>query len=402
MHKHILARSVGLALLATGLLATGLLAGCGDKGGAPQGQGGMPPAAVNVVTLQSGPLMLTTELTGRSAPLRVAEVRPQVSGIILKRLFTEGSDVKEGDLLYQIDPAVYQAAVASAKANLAKAEANEQSARLKAQRYQELLKVKSISRQDYDDADASWKQAKAEIMASKAALRTAEINLGYTRITAPISGRIGKSAVTEGALVTAQQADSLTAIQQLDPMYVDVRQSTADLLRLKRLVAEGKLTQDEQKGAKVTFQLEDGSTYGEEGSLQFSDVTVDETSGMVTLRVIVPNPHQLLLPGMFMRATLQEGERAQGLLVPQTAVTRTPNGGATVMVVTADNKVALRNVQLSRVVGSNWVVESGLTSGERVIVAGLQKVRPGAVVNPAEQGADAPSAQAASSTPANK
>lgn len=362
----------------------------------------MPPAAVNVVTLQSSPLMLTTELTGRSAPLRVAEVRPQVSGIILKRLFTEGSDVKAGDLLYQIDPAVYQAAVASAKANVAKAEANEQSARLKAQRYQELLKVKSISRQDYDDADASWKQAKAEIMASKAALRTAEINLGYTRITAPISGRIGKSAVTEGALVTAQQADSLTAIQQLDPMYVDVRQSTADLLRLKRLVAEGKLTQDEQKGAKVTFQLEDGSTYGEEGSLQFSDVTVDETSGMVTLRVIVPNPHQLLLPGMFMRATLQEGERAQGLLVPQTAVTRTPNGGATVMVVTADNKVELRNVQLSRVVGSNWVVESGLTSGERVIVAGLQKVRPGAVVNPAEQGADAPSAQAAPNTPANK
>ncbi|HHQ4663449.1 TPA: efflux RND transporter periplasmic adaptor subunit [Aeromonas veronii] len=396
MHKHILARSVGLALLATGLLA-----GCGDKG-APQGQGGMPPAAVDVVTLQSAPLMLTTELTGRSAPLRVAEVRPQVGGIILKRLFTEGSDVKAGDLLYQIDPAVYQAAVASAKANLAKAQANEQSARLKAKRYQELLKVNSISRQDYDDADASWKQAQAEIMASKAALRTAEINLGYTRITAPISGRIGKSAVTEGALVTAQQADSLTAIQQLDPMYVDVRQSTADLLRLKRLVAEGKLTKDEQKGAKVSFQLEDGTTYGEEGSLQFSDVTVDETSGMVTLRVIVPNPHQLLLPGMFMRATLQEGERAKGLLVPQTAVTRTPNGGATVLVVTADNKVELRNVQLSRVIGSNWVVESGLTTGERVIVAGLQKVRPGAVVNPAEQGVDAPSAKAASNTPANK
>ncbi|MCV3285889.1 efflux RND transporter periplasmic adaptor subunit [Aeromonas veronii] len=393
MHKHILARSVGLALLATGLLA-----GCGDKGGAPQGQGGMPPAAVNVVTLQSGPLMLTTELTGRSAPLRVAEVRPQVSGIILKRLFTEGSDVKAGDLLYQIDPAVYQAAVASAKANLAKAEANEQSARLKAQRYQELLKVKSISRQDYDDADASWKQAKAEIMASKAALRTAEINLGYTRITAPISGRIGKSAVTEGALVTAQQADSLTAIQQLDPMYVDVRQSTADLLRLKRLVAEGKLTQDEQKGAKVTFQLEDGSTYGEEGSLQFSDVTVDETTGMVALRVIVPNPTHLLLPGMFMRATLQEGERAKGLLVPQTAVTRTPNGGATVLVVTADNKVDLRNVQLGRIVDTSWVVESGLNAGERVIVAGLQKVRPGAVVNPAEQAA----APATAATPANK
>ncbi|PJG60174.1 efflux RND transporter periplasmic adaptor subunit [Aeromonas cavernicola] len=388
MHKHIVARSVGLALLATGLLA-----GCGDKGGAVANQGAMPPAAVDVVTLESRPLQLTTELTGRSAPLRVAEVRPQVSGIILKRLFAEGSDVKAGDLLYQIDPAVYQAAVASAKANVAKAEANEQSARLKAKRYQDLLQAKSISRQDYDDADASWKQAQAEIMASQAALRSAEINLGYTRITAPISGRIGKSAVTEGALVTAQQVESLTSIQQLDPMYVDVRQSTADLLRLKRLVAEGKLTQDEKKGAKVTFQLEDGSAYQDVGSLQFSDVTVDETTGMVTLRVIVPNAQQLLLPGMFMRATLQEGERAQGLLVPQTAVTRTPNGGATVLVVTADNKVTLRNVQLSRVVGSSWLVESGLTSGEKVIVAGLQKVKPGAQVNPSEATA-APAAQA--------
>ncbi len=317
-----------------------------------------------------------------------------MSGIILKRLFTEGSDVKAGQLLYQIDPAVYQAAVASAKANLAKAQANEQSARLKAKRYAELVKVKAISSQEYDDADAAWKQQLAEIGAAKAALQSANINLAYTRITAPISGRIGKSAVTEGALVTAQQADSLTSIQQLDPMYVDVRQSTADLLRLKRQVAAGKLTQDEQKGARVSFQLEDGSTYGEEGSLQFSDVTVDETTGMVTLRVIVPNPHQLLLPGMFMRATLQEGERAEGLLVPQTAVTRTPKGGATVMVVTADNKVELREVQLGRIVGSDWVVESGLKAGERVIVAGLQKVKPGVVV--------APSAQAPANAPANK
>lgn len=283
MHKHILARSVGLALLASGLLTA-----CGEQGSAQQGPGAMPPAAVDVVTLHTAPLQLTTELTGRSAPLRVAEVRPQVSGIILKRLFTEGSDVKAGQLLYQIDPAVYQAAVASAKANLAKAQANEQSARLKAKRYAELVKVKAISSQEYDDADAAWKQQLAEIGAAKAALQTANINLAYTRITAPISGRIGKSAVTEGALVTAQQADSLTSIQQLDPMYVDVRQSTADLLRLKRQVAAGKLTQDEQKGARVSFQLEDGSTYGEEGSLQFSDVTVDETTGMVTLRVIVP------------------------------------------------------------------------------------------------------------------
>ena len=380
MHKHILARSVGLALLASGLLA-----GCGDKGEAGQGAGEMPPAAVDVVTLHAAPLQLMSELTGRTAPLRVAEVRPQVNGIILKRLFNEGSDVKAGQLLYQIDPAVYQAAVASAKANLAKAQANEQSARLKAQRYAELVKVKAISRQEYDDADAAWKQQVAEIGAAKAALQTANINLAYTRITAPISGRIGKSAVTEGALVTAQQADSLTSISQLDPMYVDVRQSTADLLRLKRQVAAGKLTQGKQDGAKVSFQLEDGSQYGEQGTLQFSDVTVDETTGMVTLRVLVPNPHDLLLPGMFMRATLQEGERPEGLLVPQTAVTRTPKGGATVMVVTADNKVELREVQLSRVVGDSWVVESGLDAGEKVIVAGLQKVKPGAVVAPAER-----------------
>ncbi|HCH52965.1 MULTISPECIES: efflux RND transporter periplasmic adaptor subunit [Aeromonas] len=389
MHKHILARSVGLALLASGLLA-----GCGDKGEAGQGAGEMPPAAVDVVTLHAAPLQLMSELTGRTAPLRVAEVRPQVNGIILKRLFTEGSDVKAGQLLYQIDPAVYQAAVASAKANLAKAQANEQSARLKAQRYAELVKVKAISRQEYDDADAAWKQQVAEIGAAKAALQSANINLAYTKITAPISGRIGKSAVTEGALVTAQQADSLTSISQLDPMYVDVRQSTADLLRLKRQVAAGKLVQDESKGAKVRFQLEDGSQYSEEGSLQFSDVTVDETTGMVTLRVLVPNPHDLLLPGMFMRATLQEGERPQGLLVPQTAVTRTPKGGATVMVVTADNKVELREVQLSRVVGDSWVVESGLKTGEKVIVAGLQKVKPGALVAPAERASNTTTAQA--------
>ena len=396
MHKHILARSVGLALLASGLLA-----GCGDKGEAGQGAGEMPPAAVDVVTLHAAPLQLMSELTGRTAPLRVAEVRPQVNGIILKRLFTEGSDVKAGQLLYQIDPAVYQAAVASAKANLAKAQANEQSARLKAQRYAELVKVKAISRQEYDDADAAWKQQVAEIGAAKAALQSANINLAYTRITAPISGRIGKSAVTEGALVTAQQADSLTSISQLDPMYVDVRQSTADLLRLKRQVAAGKLTQGKQDGAKVSFQLEDGSQYGEQGTLQFSDVTVDETTGMVTLRVLVPNPHDLLLPGMFMRATLQEGERPEGLLVPQTAVTRTPKGGATVMVVTADNKVELREVQLSRVVGDSWVVESGLKTGEKVIVAGLQKVKPGAVVAPAERTGNTKTTQA-NQTPVTK
>ncbi|MCS3459406.1 efflux RND transporter periplasmic adaptor subunit [Aeromonas sp. BIGb0445] len=390
MHKNKIARSVGLALLAAGWLA-----GCGDKE-ADQAQAPMPPTAVEVTTLHTGPLQLTTELTGRTAALRIAEVRPQVSGIVLKRLFTEGSDVKAGQLLYQIDPAVYQANVASAAANLAKAQANERSARLKAQRYGELVKVKAISRQEFDDADAAWKQQLAEIGAARAALQSAEINLDYTRITAPISGRIGRSAVTEGALVTAQQAAALTTIQQLDPMYVDVSQSTADLLRLKRQVEAGKLTSGQADNTKVSFLLEDGSAYGESGELQFSDVSVDETTGMVTLRVIVPNPQQLLLPGMFMRATLKEGERSQGLLVPQTAVTRTPNGGATVMVVTPDNKVELRDIHISRIVGSNWVVESGLKAGERVIVAGLQKVRPGAEVAPSEQSVQAQVA------PANK
>lgn len=375
MQKHTLA-------LLLAVMAGGALTGCGEQAGPTQGQ--MPPTAVDVVTLGASTVTLDTELTGRTSALRIAEVRPQVSGILKKRLFTEGSDVKAGDLLYQIDPSLYEAEVASARANVAKAQANERTAQLKAKRYESLLKVKSISSQDYDDALAGWKQAQAEVMAAKAAQRTAEINLGYTRITAPISGRISSSAVTEGALVTAQQATALTTIQQLDPMYVDVRQSTADLLRLKQLAAAGKLKTDERDGAPVNFTLEDGNVYPEAGSLQFSDVSVDETTGMVTLRVVVPNPHNLLMPGMFMRATLQEGQRQDALLVPQVAVSRTPRGGASVMVVTADNKVEAREVQVSRMVGSNWLVESGLEAGEKVIVAGLQKVKPGAEVNPSE------------------
>ena len=267
---------------------------------------------------------------------------------------------------------------------MAKAQANEQSARLKAQRYAELVKVKAISSQDYDDAQASWKQQVAEIAAAKATLKSAKINLDYTRVTAPISGRIGKSAVTEGALVTAQQATSLTTIQQLDPLYVDVTQSTTELLRLKQQIASGKLAAAKNGAATVQFQLEDGSAYPHSGELQFSDVTVDETTGMVTLRALVPNPDKLLLPGMFMRATLQQGERQDGLLVPQAAVARTPRGGASVLIVDAKNKVEQRDIQVSQSQNGNWVVESGLQAGERVIVAGLQKVRAGAEVAPKE------------------
>ena len=386
MHKNILARTLPLTLLAASLLTA-----CGQE--QPEGPGAMPPAAVDVVTLKSAPLQLTTELTGRTAARRIAEVRPQVSGIILKRYFTEGSDVKAGQLLYQIDPATYEAAVASADAALAKAQATEQSARLKAQRYAELVKAKAISTQDNDDAQASWKQAVAEIAAAKATLKSAKINLGYTRVTAPISGRIGKSSVTEGALVTAQQANNLTTIQQLDPLYVDVTQSTTELLRLKRQLAAGTLATAKSGSAKVQFQLEDGSAYPHAGQLQFSDVTVDETTGMVTLRALVPNPEKLLLPGMFMRATLQQGERPDGLLVPQAAVARTPRGGATVLIVDAQNKVEQRDIQVSQSQNGNWVVESGLKAGERVIVAGLQKVGVGAQVTPTEAAPTAPANQ---------
>lgn len=374
MQRHILSRSLTLALMAGTLLA-----GC--KEGPASASGAMPPSAVDVVTLNQTPLTLTTELSGRTSAHRIAEVRPQVNGIILKRYFVEGSDVKAGQVLYQIDPATYEAAVASAEASLAKAEATEQSARLKAKRYAELVKVKAISTQDYDDAQASWKQAVAEIAAAKAALKSARIDLGYTKVRATISGRIGKSSVTEGALVTAQQSASLTTIQQLDPIYVDVTQSTTDLLQLRQLYASGQL-EHTQDGAVVHFVLENGAAYPHSGKLEFSDVTVDETTGMVTVRALAPNPDRLLLPGMFVRAILTQGEQPNGLLVPQAAVSRTAKGGASVLLVNADNKVEQREIEVGRAFHGNWVVESGLKGGERVIVAGLQKVRPGAEVAP--------------------
>ena len=374
MQRHILSRSLTLALMAGTLLA-----GC--KEGPASASGAMPPSAVDVVTLNQTPLTLTSELSGRTSAHRIAEVRPQVNGIILKRYFVEGSDVKAGQVLYQIDPATYEAAVASAEASLAKAEATEQSARLKAKRYAELVKVKAISTQDYDDAQASWKQAVAEIAAAKAALKSARIDLGYTKVRATISGRIGKSSVTEGALVTAQQAASLTTIQQLDPIYVDVTQSTTDLLQLRQLYASGQL-EHTQDGAVVHFVLENGAAYPHSGKLEFSDVTVDETTGMVTVRALAPNPDRLLLPGMFVRAILTQGEQPNGLLVPQAAVSRTAKGGASVLLVNADNKVEQREIEVGRAFHGNWVVESGLKGGERVIVAGLQKVRPGAEVAP--------------------
>jgi membrane fusion protein (multidrug efflux system) len=323
---------------------------------------------------------LTTELSGRTAPQLIAEVRPQVGGIIQKRMFTEGSDVKAGQILYQIDPAAYQAAFASSKASEAKAEANLITLHLKAGRYQDLVKINAVSQQDNDDIQASLKQAEADVAFSKAAVETARINLAYTKITAPISGRIGRSTVTDGALVTASQPAALATIQQLSSMYVDVTQSSGELLRMKQNLASGLLKKVGTDQAKVKLMLEDGSAYPLPGTLKFSEVTVDQSTGSITLRAIFPNPKQTLLPGMFVRAILEEGVSEKAILVPQRGVTRNPKGDALVMLVGAEEKVEPRPVKVVRTVGDNWLVNEGLKAGDRVIVEGLQKARPGTPV----------------------
>jgi len=364
-----------------------LLAGCGQS---PQAAAGPPQAGepeVTVVTVAPRPVTLTTVLAGRTSAFLVADVRPQVSGIVQKRLFTEGADVKEGELLYQIDPATYQAAYDNAKAALAKAEANALPVKLKSERFDTLVKAGAVSRQDNDDAQAAHRQADAEVTASKAALESARINLSYTRVTAPVAGRIGRSSVTPGALVTASQAAALSTIQQIDPIYVDVTQSSGDLLRLKRELASGRLTKTGADGARVKLLYEDGSPYPLEGILQFSDITVDQSTGVITLRAVFPNPSHDLLPGLFVRAVLEEGVDEQAILAPQQAVSRDSKGAPLVMVVGQDGIVAPRSIEVGRVVGDDWLVTSGLASGERVIVEGLQKVRPGAKVKTLEAAA---------------
>ena len=355
-----------LSSVVLGLLIVGLtLSGCGKKhgaGGPPQG--GVPEVAV--VTIQPERLTLNTDLPGRVSAFLVAEVRPQVSGIIQKRLFEEGGDVKAGDILYQIDPALYEAVLARAEANLAAIQS-------RAGRYKELVAVKAVSQQDYDDITAALKQAEAEV-------KSARINLAYTSITAPISGRIGRSSVTIGALATAHQGYPFAVIQQLDPVYVDVPQSSAKLLRLQTDLASGNLKADSENRAKVKLLLENGKPYPLDGKLQFSDVTVDSSTGSFILRVIVPNPKQTLLPGMFVRATIEEGVNEQALLVPQQGMTQDPKGNPMVFIVDAENKVQARMLKLDRTVGSRWLVSSGINPGDRMIVEGIQKVRPGVPV----------------------
>ncbi|HMK60734.1 MAG TPA: efflux RND transporter periplasmic adaptor subunit [Dissulfurispiraceae bacterium] len=367
------ALSLFLAGILLGYVA---VTGCG-KQGAQVGQAPNTPPEVGVILIQPKRVTLTTELSGRTSPHLIAEVRPQVSGIIQKRFFTEGTDVKAGDQLYQIDPSSYQAAFNSSKAALARAEANVIPARLKADRYRELVKINAVSKQDNDDVAAALKQAEADVEAAKAALETARINLAYAKITAPISGRIGRSSITEGALVNANQATALATIQQLSPMYVDVTQSSAELLRLKHSFASGLLKKDGANQAQVKLILEDGSQYPLSGTLKFSEVTVDQGTGSITLRAIFPNPEKVLLPGMFVRAVIEEGVNEKAILVPQRGVTRNPVGEAIAMLVGDGDKVEQRIIKVSRIVGDNWMVSEGLKAGDRVILEGFQRARPG-------------------------
>jgi membrane fusion protein (multidrug efflux system) len=372
-------RASARAIAALALSAAALLGACSRKTSPAVPQG---PVEVGVVTLAPAAVTLTRELPGRTSAYRVAEVRARVNGIVQKRLFVEGSDVREGQPLFVIDPAPYRAALEGAKAQLARAEATVANARLQAQRYTELVAENAVSKQEYDNAMAALKASEADLAAGRAAVESAQINLGYTTVTSPVSGRIGRSAVTEGAYVQQSQATLLATVQQLDPVYVDVTQSSSDALRLRRDLESGKLQSAGRGKAKVTLLLEDGREYPQAGALQFADVTVDPGTGSIALRALFPNPRGELLPGMFVRARLDEGVRTEALLVPQQAITRDQKGLPTALVVNAEGKVERRQLETDRAVGDAWLVTTGLKAGDRVIVEGLQKVRPGVEVKP--------------------
>ncbi|MCU5786428.1 efflux RND transporter periplasmic adaptor subunit [Alloalcanivorax marinus] len=359
-----------------------VLAAC-DNGNQQQQQAGGPPEA-GFITVEPQTFTLTTELPGRTTPYQVAEIRPQVNGIIEERLFEEGQQVNAGDALYRIDDSLYQAQVESAKADLARAQATLKSTRLRAQRFERLLEMKAVSQQEYDEAQAALGENQAQVAAARAALESARINLDYTTIEAPISGRIGRSSVTAGALVTASQAQALATIRQLDPIYVDLTQSNRELRQLRAALEAGRLQKVGEDQARVTLLLEDGSSYDREGTLQFSEFAVEESTGSVTLRALFPNPDSDLLPGMFVRARLPQGERDNAILVPQKGVTRDPNGNATALVIGAEDKVEQRQVTTERAVGNQWLISDGLKAGDRLIIEGLQKIRPDAKVKPVQ------------------
>ena len=379
----------------TVLLLSTLIAACGKsetQASAP------PPTEVSVVTIKAAPLGVTNELPGRLESTRVADVRARVAGIVLKRNFREGSDVKAGQVLFQIDPAQFKAAYDSADAQVQRAEATLLQTQLKESRYKPLVATNAVSKQEYDDVVAAAKQAAADLAAAKAARETARLSLGYATVTSPISGRIGRALVTEGALVGQGEATLLATVQQLDPIYVNLTQSSTELLELQRAVANGKLKGAGKNGVKVTLLTEDGREYPRAGKLLFSDVTVDPSSGAVTLRAEFPNPDHTLLPGMYVRARVEQAINEKAIAVPQQAVTRTADGAA-VMVVDANNKVVPRPVETGSAEGNSWVINSGLKEGDRVIVEGLQKVQPGATVKPVPW-QQAPANGAAASAPA--
>ncbi|MCX8110973.1 MAG: efflux RND transporter periplasmic adaptor subunit [Syntrophorhabdaceae bacterium] len=361
--------------------------GCKGPKGPPQSG----PPEVTVLKVSQEKITLTTELPGRVSAYRIAEVRPQVSGIIQKRLFTEGVDVKAGEVLYQIDPAPFQAALDNAKGALGRAEANLPAIKQRYDRYKELIVDKAVSQQEFDDVSAALKQAEADVSYWKAAVESARINLGYTKVTAPISGRIGKSNVTEGALVTANQPMALTTIQQIDPIYVDIPQSTTELADLRRRLEEGRIRYDGIEQKKIKLAFEDGRIYPQEGTMQFRDITVDPTTGSVIIRAIFPNKEARLLPGMFVRAIVKEGVNKDAILIPQEAVSRDPKGNPYVLVLDKEGKAQVRPIILDRAIGNRWLVQKGISVGDQVITEGIQRVRPGVPVKvsaPKEGGAD--------------
>lgn len=347
------------------------IAGCSDQNAAGTGMQ-MPPPAVEVITLKTQALELTDLLPGRVTAYRSAEIRPQVNGIITKRFFEEGATVKAGDKLYQIDPSLYQAALASAEAQLAIAEANAYAAQLKAERYKQLSQNMAVSQQELDDSEATAKQAAAQVQAANAAVRSARVNLGYTLIRAPIPGVISRSNITEGALVSALQANALTTIRQLSPVYVDIQRPATSLMAMKSA----------DLSRAVTLELDDGSAFGETGELQFADISVDPGTGTVNVRALFKNSDNLLLPGMFVRANVPNTRVENALLVPQRAVARQGSAVTTAFVVSADNIVEVRTVDVSRAIGDQWLVKNGLQAGDRVIVSGLQKIQAGIPVTP--------------------
>lgn len=381
-----------------GALCTTFISGCNEEKQQAAGAMLLPVKFAPVLT-KDVPIELT--LIGRTNALKEAEVRPQVSGIILKRLFTEGSEVKKGQQLYQIDPATYEANLAAAKADLAKAEASEYSAKLRAQRYQELLKTKAVSQQDFDDAQANYKSASAQILSAKAAVKMAEINLAYTRVYAPISGIIGKSVFTEGALVTQNQATALATIQQIDPIYLDLGESVNDLLLSKSEIAKGQIHLNEDNKIEVSLLFENGQKYPEKGVLGFTGVAVDQSTGMVTIRATVPNPNQVLLPGMFMRAQLPKGIKKDALLIPQNSVTRANRSDKYVFVIDKDNTIQQKFVQIGAEIPNYFVIDSGIDKNDRIVISNLQKIKVGMKVQPISETTAGDESQSSSTTANN-